>query len=45
MCDTEGGMYIINVCFTATQDQLSADMYNFASKEGDYASYYVLVSL
>lgn len=26
------------------QDQLSADMYNFASKEGDYARYYVMVS-
>lgn len=25
------------------QDQLSADMYNFASKEGDYARYYVMV--
>ncbi|XP_030233774.1 rho GTPase-activating protein 17b isoform X1 [Gadus morhua] len=25
------------------KDQLSADMYNFASKEGDYASYYVLL--
>ena len=25
------------------QDQLSADMYNFASKEGDYARYYVTV--
>lgn len=26
------------------QDQLSADLYNFASKEGDYARYYVMVS-
>uniref|UniRef100_A0A8D3C6U4 Rho GTPase activating protein 17b n=1 Tax=Scophthalmus maximus TaxID=52904 RepID=A0A8D3C6U4_SCOMX len=26
------------------KDQLSADMYNFASKEGEYARYYVLVS-
>lgn len=26
------------------QDQLSADMYSFASKEGDYARYYVMVS-
>lgn len=25
------------------QDQLSADLYNFASKEGDYARYYVMV--
>uniref|UniRef100_A0A667ZBX2 Rho GTPase-activating protein 17 n=1 Tax=Myripristis murdjan TaxID=586833 RepID=A0A667ZBX2_9TELE len=25
------------------KDQLSADMYNFASKEGDYARYYVMV--
>lgn len=26
------------------QDQLSADMYSFASKEADYARYYVMVS-
>lgn len=25
------------------QDQLSADMYNFASKEGDFARYYLMV--
>ncbi|XP_068606057.1 rho GTPase-activating protein 17b [Brachionichthys hirsutus] len=25
------------------KDQLSADLYNFASKEGDYASYYVML--
>uniref|UniRef100_A0A4W5MUD6 Rho GTPase activating protein 17b n=1 Tax=Hucho hucho TaxID=62062 RepID=A0A4W5MUD6_9TELE len=25
------------------QDQLSADMYNFSSKEGDYARYYVIL--
>lgn len=26
------------------QDQLSADLYSFSSKEGDYARYYVTVS-
>lgn len=26
------------------QDQLSVDLYNFASKEGDYARYFVMVS-
>lgn len=26
------------------QDQLAADMYNFFSKEGEYACYYVMVS-
>lgn len=26
------------------QDQLSADLYSFTSKEGDYARYYVMVS-
>lgn len=30
--------------FYILQDQLSADLYNFASKEGDYARYYVMVS-
>ena len=29
--------------FFILQDQLSADLYNFASKEGDYARYYVMV--
>lgn len=35
-------MYRTYVVFPS-QDQLSADMYNFASKEGDYARYYVTV--
>lgn len=29
--------------FFNLQDQLSADMYSFASKEGEYARYYVTV--
>lgn len=32
-----------NIFFFILQDQLSADLYNFASKEGDYARYYVMV--
>lgn len=32
-----------NISFFILQDQLSADLYNFASKEGDYARYYVMV--
>ena len=35
-----------NTClFVILQDQLSADLYNFASKEGDYARYYVMVGV
>lgn len=30
--------------FLTLQDQLSADMYSFASKEANYARYYVMVS-
>ncbi len=34
----------MEIClFFILQDQLSADLYNFASKEGDYARYYVMV--
>lgn len=36
----------MEIClFFILQDQLSADLYNFASKEGDYARYYVMVGV
>lgn len=31
--------------FVIPQDQLAADMYSFSSKEGDYARYFVTVSI
>lgn len=34
----------ISIYLLTLQDQLSADMYSFASKEADYARYYVMVS-
>lgn len=34
----------MSIFFLTLQDQLSADMYSFASKEADYARYYVMVS-
>lgn len=38
--------YFINKqnIFFSLQDQLAADMYNFSSKEGEYACYYVMVN-
>lgn len=34
---------LLSLLPNSVQDQLSADMYNFFSKEGDYARYYVMV--
>lgn len=37
-------MSFIYLFLLTLQDQLSADMYSYASKEADYARYYVMVS-
>lgn len=35
---------VLDRLLSVAQDQLAADMYNFFSKEGDYARYFVTVS-